>query len=204
MAGSEERGRDLLVGRRDSRLRQIVDISAAQFAQRGYDATSLQDIAESVGIKKSSLYAHVSSKQELLRSILDIYITDMLDNATRIYASEATPAEKLREVIRMLYAAIGEFKNHVTVFFEEMRYLLHPEFSDIRTKRDAFERLMVMIVKDGIDQGDFVDFDPRIVTFHAVGVVTWSYRWFNPDGRMSIDEMTDLTMRLLIDGMKAR
>jgi AcrR family transcriptional regulator len=186
----------------DARLNQIVETAAQCFATNGYDATSLQDIAVVVGIRKSSLYAHVASKQELLIKILDSYITDMLAQANVIYKIDVSATEKLSAIIRMLYSAIERYRAHVTVFFEEMRYLEKPEFVAIREKREEFERILVRVIQDGVRQGEFVQFNARIVTFLAVGVVTWSYRWFNPHGSMSVDEITKMTMSILMTGIQ--
>lgn len=186
----------------DARLNQIVDTAAQCFATNGYDATSLQDIADVVGIRKSSLYAHVASKQELLIKILDTYINDMLAHANGIYQLDVSATEKLSAIIHTLYSAIEQYRAHVTVFFEEMRYLKKPEFAAIKEKREEFERILVQIIQDGVRGGEFVQFNARIVTFLAVGVVTWSYRWFNPHGPMSIDEITEMTMSVLMTGIQ--
>lgn len=188
----------------ETRSQQIVEIAAAQFASRGYAATSLQDIAEVVGVKKSSLYAHFASKQELLIKILDAYITDMLEMMVQTYAQTLTPTEKLRQVVHFLYEAIGRYRNHVIVFFEELNYLVEPEFEAIRIKRDGFERLFTQVVIDGIEAGELEDVDPQLLTFHAVGMVTWAYKWFNPNGRLSIDEVAEFAFNLLMNGARSR
>lgn len=188
--------------KRQDRLNQIVDIAAACFAEGGYDATSLQDIADVVGIRKSSLYAHVASKQELLIKILDSYTTDMLAHANRIYKLDISATEKFAAIIKMLYSAIEQYRTHVTVFFEEMRYLKKPEFVAIREKREEFEQILVRIIEEGIRDREFVPFNARIVTFLTVGVVNWSFRWFNPDGPLSIDEITEMTMSILMTGIQ--
>jgi len=185
----------------DLRLNQIIESAASCFARNGYDETSLQDIANVVGIRKSSLYAHVTSKQELLLKILDAYITDMLAGANAIADSPLSARDKLSRLFHLLYEAIEKYRDHVTVFFEEMRYLEHPDFVAIRRKRDEFEKLTIGIIEEGVSKGEFVPLNPRIVSFFVVGLATWSYRWFNPRGRLNVREITDLTMQVLIDGL---
>lgn len=190
--------------RREPRAREIVTIAATLFAQKGFEATSLQNIADAAGIRKSSLYAHIPSKEHLLHTIFEDYIDRMLDEAQTILASDERPLAKLRAVIRALYAAIDEFKPHVTVFFEEMRYLELESFANVRDKRDGYERIVVAILREGIEAGDFRPVNSRVVTYHLAGMTGWAYRWYKPDGPLDLDGLTELTLDLVINGIGSR
>ncbi len=186
------------------RKEEIIGIAARLFAESGFDATSLQDIADAAGIRKASLYTHVSSKHEFLRLIFDVYIDRMLEDAKTVYASEATASEKLQRVIRDLFASIEKYRAHVVVFFEEMRYVETEPFRAILDKRNGYERIIVAILQEGMDSGELRDLDPKIITYLAIGMVQWAYRWYDASGPLDVDAITDLTVDFVLDGLRER
>jgi AcrR family transcriptional regulator len=183
------------------RTAQIVQTAAELFAERGYDATSLQDIADAAGIRKSSLYAHVAHKEQFLQIICEDYMDRAIDNAQAVYASDTKAIDKLRELVRFLFGSIEQYRAHVTVFLQEMRHLDNDGFQEIRRKRDGWERLLVAIFRDGIAAGELRPFEPRVVAFLFVGMVQWAYRWYSPAGPLSVNELTDIAVDLFARGI---
>ncbi|MDP1794547.1 MAG: TetR/AcrR family transcriptional regulator, partial [Acidimicrobiales bacterium] len=166
-----------------ARTAQIINAAADLFAERGFDATSIQDIAEASGIRKASLYAHVTHKAQFLQIICDDYITRAVENAQAVYASEGNADEKLRQIVHFLYGSIECYRSHVVVFLQEARYVDGEGFEEVRRKRDGWERIVVAILRDGMATGELRQSDhSRIVAFLLVGMVQWAYRWYRPTG----------------------
>jgi AcrR family transcriptional regulator len=185
-----------------SRTAEIVEKAAELFAERGFDATSIQDIAEAAGIRKASVYAHVTQKDDLLRIIFEDYIAVAVDNAQSVYASDATATAKLTEIVRFLFGSIGRYRSHVAVFLQESRYLDSVGFEEVRRRRDVWERTVVAILRDGMESGEFRrSAHPRIQAFLLVGMVQWTYRWYLPTGDLDVDDLTEMAMELIIRGI---
>lgn len=183
------------------RTAQIVETAAELFAKRGYDATSLQDIADAAGIRKASIYAHVTHKEEFLRIICEGYMDRAVENAQAAYAMQATSIEKLTEIVRFLFGSIEHYRSHVTVFLQEMRYLENDGFQDVRRKRDGWERVLVAIFQDGMAAGELREFEPRVVAFLFVGMIQWAYQWYSPKGELGVHELTALAIDVVTKGI---
>lgn len=184
------------------RTAEIVQTAAELFAERGYDATSLQDIANAAGIRKASLYAHVTHKEQFLQIICEAYMDRAVENAQAVYSSDAPALEKLREMVRFLFGSIDQYRAHVTVFLQEMRHFDNEGFEHIRRKRDGWERILVSIFREGIAAGELRQFEPRVVAFLFVGMVQWAYRWYSPEGELSVDDLTEVAVNLVTRGIK--
>lgn len=183
------------------RTAQIIEVAVELFAERGYDATSLQDIADAVGIRKATLYAHITHKEQFLQIICETYMNEAVNNAEAVYASDATAKEKLNEIAHFLFASIERYRPHVTVFLQEMRHLDNEGFHEVRRKRDRWERIVVTILEDGAASGELRVAEPRVVAFLFVGMVQWAYRWYRPTGELDVDQLTALTVDMIAKGI---
>ena len=183
------------------RTAQIVETAAELFAEHGYGATSLQDIADAAGIRKASLYAHVTHKEQFLEIICEDYMDRAVENAQAVYAMDGTAIEKITEIVRFLFGSIEHYRAHVTVFLQEMRHLDNEGFQEVRRKRDGWERILVAIFRDGMTAGELREFEPRVVAFLFVGMVQWAYRWYSPGGELDVDQLTALAVDLIARGI---
>lgn len=187
-----------------ARSAEIIETAAALFAERGFHETSIQDIASAAGIRKASVYAHVSQKEDLLRIICEDYADITVENAKAVYASDHTATEKLTEIVRFLYGAIERYRAHVTVYLQESKYLDNEGFEVVRRQREAWERIVVAILRDGMQSGEFRSSEqPRVVAFLLVGMVSWAYRWYRPSGDLDVDRLTSMTVDMITRGISS-
>jgi AcrR family transcriptional regulator len=174
--------------------------AARLFAERGYHGTSIGDLAEAMGVQKGSLYAHITSKQDLLYEM-------MRDGATAFHAAldaidERLPAtEKIRLALRGHLRVVAEQLDVATVFVREWRYLEGERREEILDERRRYEERFRALFREGREHGELrTDLDEGSAALLALSAANWAYTWLVP-GR-DTDELADRFYALLIDGMR--
>ncbi len=192
------------------RRSEIIHAAAQVFKQRGYQGTSLADIAEAVGTERASLYYYISSKEELLDEVVTDVVRANLVVAEAIRDAPGAAPDKLRELITGLMKSYAEHYPFLYVYLQEN--LAHVaesrrEWADeMRKVNRRWEDAVTAIVSQGIDEGSLRAItDPRVMAYGLIGMVSWSNRWFNPE-RTAVDATTigESYARMLLDGMEVR
>jgi AcrR family transcriptional regulator len=182
--------------------RQLVDSALFLFERDGFDRTSLQHIVERAGLTKGAFYHHFESKEDLLWHIQDEYLDAQIKSAQEIVARCAEPAEQVRELIRLSMLSVAEYRPHVAIFYQERRHLTGERLDAITKKRDKVETLFRSAVQNGTESGAFnPDLSARIVTFGIIGMCAWSFQWFRPGGKLSIESVADQFCKLVLAGL---
>ncbi len=183
---------------------ELIQASISLFVEKGFSATSIQDIVDKVGVTKGSFYYHFKSKEALLMHIHLSYIDDLLSRQDRILVSEHSAEKKLVRIVELLIRDIEDQGAIGQVYYRELRHLT-PENADvIRKKRADFRDKIEMVIQKGMTEGEFrASLDPRMATFAILGITNWSYQWFNPAGAVSADELAALHADLILNGIVA-
>jgi AcrR family transcriptional regulator len=174
--------------------------AARLFAEKGYHGTSIGDLAEALGVRKGSLYAHIEGKQELL------YET-MLDGAAAFHAGldaipERLPAiEKIRLALRAHLALVRDQLEVATVFVQEWRYLEGARREEIVAERRRYEERIRALFREGREQSELrTDLDEHAAALLFLSAANWAYTWLRPGA--PTDELADRLHELLVNGMR--
>jgi len=188
------------------RLVEIYRAAAQIICNKGYDATSMNDIAEAVGITKSGLYHHVSGKRNLLFSIMNFGL-DSLEEQVIIPAREIPDAEqRLREIITnhvhlITSRSTAEGNNPVSIVVDEVAGLTLPQ----RRKIDARKRAYVDLIRDALTQlkasGKLRELDVTAATFSLLGMILWLSRWYSPAGRLTPEQVSEEVTKIALSGL---
>ena len=183
---------------------EILEAAVQNFSQKGFHATSMQDIAQSVNLRKASLYHHVSSKQEILVDLLDQALDILINQLQDVLDSSLPPDEKLRLAINRYLTTLFRNRNRASVLLMEHRSL-EPEYQSRHIpRRDKFERLWRVMIIDGSAQGIFICRDPALVTRALLGMLNWTITWYKPGGPLSADQISNDIADLVLNGLLAR
>jgi AcrR family transcriptional regulator len=179
----------------------IIEAAARIFSEKGFHATSMQDIADAVNLQKASLYHHFSSKQEILVDILD-HALDLINNRLElVLAQPLSPDEKLRQAMVSYFQTIAENQNLSVVLLLELRSL-NPELKDRQaSRREKFEKIWKDLIIEGKQQGAFNNVDPSLTGKAILGVMNWTVTWYRSDGPRSANEIAELFADLLLNGL---
>jgi AcrR family transcriptional regulator len=182
---SSDRGaesQDLVVTGADLKRASIVAHAAELFDRSGYGNTSMTDIANAVNIAKPTLYHYFRSKEEILYSIHEEFITILLKRQEDRAGTGLNAKELLLEFIADIIGLMDTHRGHVRVFFEHHRELSADAQKLIRHKRDEFRERLVAILEQGVDDGDFREIDVRLAAWAVLGMANWTYQWYVQTG----------------------
>ncbi len=186
----------------NQRRDELLTAAERLFSERGYEATSVRDIAEARAIKAGSLYAHIETKEDLLWEILCRAADRFFDAVGPIVESDLITIEKLRRLIAAHVRVITESASAAAVYSTEWRHLTEPRRKEFSARRDAYERIVRGLVHDAIREGTFGDVDEKFATLMILSSINWIYQWYRPDGPMTPDEIARRITDLLFNGLR--
>jgi AcrR family transcriptional regulator len=176
----------------------MVASAAAVFAHQGYDQTTMQDLAGSMGLATGALYHYFGSKEQLLMAICDELIEPLLARARTVSVGDEPPCERLRTLVRIWVAHVIEYRDHMLVFQQE-RHVIEsdPKWREIRASRKAFERLVRTALEAAQAEGPRTG-DRRLEVGALLGMVNHTPAWCQPSGRLQSEEIADGYLSLLL------
>jgi AcrR family transcriptional regulator len=188
-----------------SRRRAIEDVASELFREHGYAATSVRDIARVLDIQGPSLYAHVTSKEDVLWAIVDRAAArfEAAADLAEVGAegTAAGPTRTIEALVRAHVRVITEDVGAAAVFVHEWRSLSGERRAAVLARRDAYERRFRGAIEAGIATGEFELTDPAIAATVVLSALNGIPGWYRPDGRLPAprvaDHFADLVLRLL-------
>ena len=190
-----------MAGDRGAEIRQA---ALTLFAQQGYDATSMRDIAGAVGLLPGSLYAHIRSKEQLLLEIIEQGIEDFRAAMEPVVADGRPAPERLRLAIRAHMQVIASALDRTGVVFLQWRSLVGEDRRRVLDARRDYEQLFVQVLQDGIDEGSLdPDLDVRTAVLVVLGALNWAPQWLSSEAG-SVDEVADRVADLFLGGLAPR
>lgn len=182
--------------------RAIVAAAAELFAQRGFGSTSLDDIAEVLGVTKGALYYHVKNKEEILRLIYLSVLNVAEEPLRRILKSDLPPAEKLHRAIEHHIEISADRSPAVTIFYREQPHLTGPFAKEITLRKKDYEHYIEQIIEEGVATGAFKsDIDPQIIMFGLLGMCHWLSQWYKPSGRYTPKQIATMFTNMVEGGL---
>ncbi len=178
---------------------RTIAVAAELFYERGYENTSLDAIAERMNVTKPFIYAHFTSKAELLAEICARGIASALAAMNEVLATvRGTPAERLAEVGRRFVAAVLNSQRYIAIFAREEKNLAPEDFHRISEMRRTFDTKLVALLDEGVAAGEFHVRDTRMAALAIGGMVSWAYVWYRPDGRLTLEQVSHELTRLIL------
>jgi AcrR family transcriptional regulator len=177
----------------DERRNLVLGAAARMFESHGFHGTSMQAIADEVGVTKAALYHYVDSKEQMLYEIHDAFISTLLAEASAFVETNDDPSQQLRAFIASIFHAVADYGPHVRAFFRDFGSL-GPEWQDrIRAKRHEYERYVESCLEEGVRRGIFdLPAPAHLATLFLFGACNWSYQWMHTEGPQTPDELVDM------------
>jgi TetR/AcrR family transcriptional regulator, cholesterol catabolism regulator len=174
--------------------------AARLFAERGFHGTSMDALAQALGVQKGSLYSLTGSKQELLFQTMREG-ADAFHAALDAVPEDAAAADQVRHALRGHLRVVAEQLDVATVFTREWRYLEGEHRVEIVAQRRRYEERWRALFREGVESGGFrTDLDAGAATLLLLSAANWAYTWLEP-GR-DTDELADRFLAILIDGIR--
>ncbi|KIY23477.1 MULTISPECIES: TetR/AcrR family transcriptional regulator [Mesobacillus] len=183
---------------------RLMDTAIVLFEKYGYHGVSVDQIVAESGSSKGGFYHNFKSKDELLYYIHDVFISYVLEKANEIQNSNQfnTPISRLGATIQSWTKVFDIYKPHITVFYQESTYLTGEYSERINEKRDDYRKWIVKIIEEGQASGDFRTEVPATITAMAIiGMINWTYKWFNQDGPLSMESIAQIFNDLMLNSL---
>lgn len=181
----------------------VVRAAAKLFGQRGYHGTSMRDLAAELGLMGSSLYSHVSSKQELLVEVVQTGATLFQASAEKALAEEGTTLDRLRRFVVGHVDVILENVDAARTFLNEARALDAEHRRPIIDARDRYEGALRTLLSDGVTDGSFrSDLDVKLAGIYVLSILNAVDRWYSDDGELTRLELSDSVVGFVVDGVQ--
>jgi TetR/AcrR family transcriptional regulator, cholesterol catabolism regulator len=186
--------------RRAAMYRTVAEI----FRDRGFDATSVSDVARALGLTKAGLYHHFESKEALLFEIIMFGFDKMRDEVIVPVRAIRDPEERLRQLILRHARIITRGHGAGAHLNDEMRALPAAARKQIEQRM----RVYFDLVRDTLGEldaaGRLQSVDPTVATFSLIGAILWLPRWFRQDGRLSQEQVAEQLVKIALGGLIRR
>jgi AcrR family transcriptional regulator len=175
------------------------------FASRGFDGTSIRDIANAVGISNAALYHYFADKDELLARIVISVIERQCAMMEDRIRPDDSPGERLRAFMR---AYADFFEANMSESIASSRSFSALENSAQRERaiywRDRYENMLRAIIREGMESGEFREGDVALTGRAVLSCLNWMYRWYSPGGSLTPRDIVDAYAEILIGGVAAK
>jgi AcrR family transcriptional regulator len=190
-------------GRPGHDLASVLAAAVELFNERGYDGTSMRDLAARLGIAKSAIYHHVAGKEELLSLALDRALDGLAAVTSRARALPAPAIERLEYLVRGSVEVLEAESSYVTLLLR-VRGNSDVERAALDQRR-AFDRFVAELVAEAVRDGDIrSDADATLTARLLFGLVNSIVEWYRPDRRAKTAPLADAVCALAFDGLRAR
>jgi AcrR family transcriptional regulator len=183
-----------------ARREELTRIAARLFAERGYQGTSLADLAGQLGVQKPSLYHHIASKEDLLWDVAREG-AEAFHAALDDVPAERPAPERIRLALRAHLAVVADQLDIATVFVREWRHLSGQRRDRFVAERRRYEERIRDLFRDGVERSELrTDLDVATSALLFVSAANWAYTWLRPG--TDTDELADRLYASLLDGMR--
>lgn len=180
---------------------RIFEEAANLFREKGYQAASMRELSSRVGLKPSSFYNHIKSKEEILQKICFESANKFMVGMKLIKKEHTEPIEQLKAVIRLHIDIAIKDRSSVTVFNDEWKHLSEPYLSDFLKMRKRYEKEFSKIIEAGIKAKQFRKINPSIALFSILTSLKWIHYWNKPKPKFNVKEIEQDIINLLMNGI---
>ena len=181
---------------------RVFEIAAEVFHRKGYDNTSMSDIASAAGLTKAGLYHHIDSKESLLYTVLD-YGLDLTEfYVVKPLQEIADPLERLKKMIDLhLHLVLEERNLEVTGLLHECKTLSAADRARVNRRKKEYVRMTAKLIADVAKEHNIKDVNPKLAAFALLGMLNWTYQWYKAAGSSSREEIVANFQHIFLQGI---
>ena len=186
-----------------SRKEQVIRKAAELFKEKGYAAASMRDLAQLLGIEAASLYSHIKSKEEILRSLCFDMAAEFRKSLEEVEKQDLPASEKLRKGIIGHIQVMAKDLTASAVFMNEHRHLSQPYLRDFLLLRINYINRFKSIIEEGTRSGEFKKtIDKKLAVMTLFSSLNWMPMWYDPSGLIEPIELGVQLSDMLVNGLK--
>ncbi|MCA6123181.1 TetR family transcriptional regulator [Bradyrhizobium sp. WSM 1704] len=180
----------------------VLEAAAKLFYEKGFQKTTIDDIGAALGVTKPFIYTYFENKYAILEQLFDQSYGDLYVDLTQVLNDKKGSAkDRLQRFVALYVAKNIEYQKFSAIMLEEEKSLSSKKIGDIRRKQRDFDARLARLIEEGASNGEFHVSDPMIASLAISGMVRWTHRWYSPQGRLSVADLTrtmsDLALNLV-------
>jgi AcrR family transcriptional regulator len=183
---------------------KMLETARRLFWEKGYNATSMREIAISYGCRPANIYNFFSDKEEILFEVLREEMEQIINPIKHLEGDDGTsPIEQLRSVIESHLKVTLSYRRSSKLLFDvALDSLSHDKRKKIVDFRDTYDRIIRKVIRRGIDAGYLPEVDVRLAGFMIASMITRTRIWFHPKKGVSVSELTDFIFNFAFNGLR--
>jgi AcrR family transcriptional regulator len=180
----------------------VFEVAAEVFHRKGYDNTSMSDVASAAGLTKAGLYHHVSSKESLLFTVLDSGLDLTESYVVKPLERIADPLERLKTMIDLHLRLVLEERNlEVTGLLHECKTLSPADQTRINRRKKEYVRMTTRLITEVVRKYDVKNVNPKLAALALLGMLNWTYQWYTASGSNSRGEIVESFQTIFLQGI---
>lgn len=187
---------------------ELIRVAAELFKEKGYQTTTLNDIASYAGMDRASVYYYVGNKEEFFRDAVKGGVEQNAEAVDKILANEdISTQEKLEQLVHLLMQSYSDSYPYMYLYIqEEMDKIADaktPWAQEMLEKTKGFESAVLALIKQGVAEGCFRDDISATLAANTIfGMLNWTYRWYTPKSKFSAKEVSDVFCKIFFTGLQ--
>lgn len=185
----------------EDRKEEILQTASQLFSERGYNAVSMRDLAQALGIKAASLYNHIDSKQELLATIILAVAEEFTESMNQIISSKSSTEEKLKAIVDLHVRITVEKSKDLFSLNNDWMHLKEPALTYFLDMRSGYEENFRKILKKGVKNKEIQNLNVEVMLFSILSSLRTLNQWFSKKKKIDQDELSIQMKQVLLKGI---
>ncbi|MEO6290089.1 MAG: TetR/AcrR family transcriptional regulator [Ginsengibacter sp.] len=180
----------------------IVQAASTLIKEKGYSATSMRDIAESIGVEAPSLYNHIESKREILKDICFRIARLFTSHLGEVESGDGVILLKLESIIRFHMSMMIEEYENVYISDHEWKHMPEPYLADFKNQRWNYRTRLASLLQKGIDNGEIIPVNPDVAVLTILSAIGGIGSWQRSGKKLDAKSVEENMVKILIEGLK--
>lgn len=186
---------------REEKKKRIQEIATKLFVEKGFENTTIRDIARATGSNSAAIYYYFENKEGLLYQVLDETASTGLELIRQIDQSSQDLKEKLASVTDLYTKHYAVYKDNMKLFVHDQKSLTPEHKENLKKKQRDYVRVVVNLLENLKEQGEMRDFDTNVCGFAFFGMVHLLYRWYDPKGKIKPAQLSEIFHHIFTRGI---
>jgi AcrR family transcriptional regulator len=185
-----------------NKFKKILVIASEIFAKKGYEATSVREIALKAGLNKATIYHYFSSKEEILFKIMDNAMEEALKNLEAILSEDSDALEKFENVLKFYSKYYVSKQAELSLLVNELNSLKHEYKTLLTEKEKKYVDLMKSVLYELKKKGVLKEELPiTVIVFTFFSIIHYTVKWYKPSGKIKVDELSEYFVEIFTKGI---
>ena len=184
-----------------SRKKEIIDVASQLFKEKGYNAVSMRDIAQEMGIKAASLYNHITGKQEILSTIILEVAEKFTNGMKKVMMEKSSSVLKIQKIIELHIGITINYSEGMATLNNDWMHLNDTDRKEFIKMREQYEESFRQIIKQGIKDQEIQPRHPEVILFSILSTLRTLYLWYQKRGKLDANILKKDMVEVFLNGI---